>query len=150
MARGRTPGLMTLPMGQSSGLTKLEQMVEQHIAEDDLKTIVTTFVEKAKSGHEPSARFVIDYLLGGRKTPQSVTVNQFFGDGDQESHTLVGATAPEATALDQVSIYLSAAGRATPKLIAADTGLPESEVVSVLDNNPNRFHVNGKHYTLAK
>jgi len=93
---------------------------------------------------------LIEHVLGAKYTPTAITINNFHGDEEKETHVVVGHAAAEQTPLSRVSIYLSAAGQATPRLIAADTGLNETEVVRVLDSHPERFHVKGKHYTLAK
>lgn len=122
------------------------------MTEADLGEIVTAIVTKAKTGHLPSAQFVNDVLLGGNQRPQSITVNQFF-DGDRESQTLIDVeplSVQDVSYLQQVTIYLSAAGPSEPRKIAADTGLNEPLVIGLLQNNPQRFNVTGKKFSLAK
>ncbi|MFM9962230.1 MAG: hypothetical protein ACKV2Q_13535 [Planctomycetaceae bacterium] len=112
--------------------------------------IIDAFKAKAKAGHEGAARFLIDHVLGAKYTPTAVTVNHFHGDDEKETHVVFGDEATDETPLSRVSIYLSTAGQATPKLIAAETGISETEVVRVLDDHPERFYVSGAKYTLAK
>lgn len=120
------------------------------MSDDDLGEIVEAFKAKAKAGHEGAARFLFDHILGAKYTPTQITVNNFHGDGVAPERVVIGEDAVEATPLARVSIYLSATDRATPRAIAADTGLPETDVVRVLDDHPDRFNVFGSKYSLAR
>lgn len=133
-----------MPNVSSSGLSRLQAIVEKQVGAADLESIVTKFVAKAKEGDVPSAKFVVDYLLGAKHTPTSVVVNQFF-DGDGAPQAVVTQT-PE----QRICSYLSAAGEATAETISADTKLSVSQVVQVLDNRPQRFAVNGRKYSLVR
>lgn len=155
MARNQPPSL-TGPVAQTNGLARLQGIVETGITDDDLKEIVTTFKDKAKSGHEPSARFVIDYLLGAKQTPQTVVVNQFFEGDSVSGEALAAGSSPRRitsttegrSPLEKITVYLSASGAAIPSLIANETGLDETTVIRELDNHPERFIAKGREYRL--
>lgn len=151
MSRNKPPSL-TGPVAQTNGLARLQGIVESGITDDDLQQIVTAFKDKAKAGHEPSARFVIDYLLGAKQTPQTVVVNQFFeseSDGGRESASpRLVANIEGRSVLERITVYVSAAGAATPTVIASQIGVDETTVIRELDDHPERFTVRGNLYSL--
>ncbi|WP_397570627.1 hypothetical protein [Schlesneria sp. T3-172] len=134
---------------KSSGLQMLDNVLAETIKKDDLQQIVGTFVEKAKQGHIPSANFLLK-MLGADSAPQTVVVNNFADEQEpQESVRVVDAKRTRTT-LEQVTVYLSAAGEASPESIAEQLQLDVESVVQALDANPSRFAVRGNKYSLAR
>lgn len=133
-----------------TGKTRLQQMCESEIKEEDLKSIVSAFVEKAKKGDLRSAQFVNDVLLGGSCKPQQVVINQFYESDEQRSVVTVPSGAGRDDVASRVTSYLSCNPDKTPQIIAADLELDEPEVIRVLDTYTTRFHVRGNRYSLAR
>lgn len=106
----------------------LRAAVDAELKDDDLQGIVRAFVDKAKQGDEKAARFVLEYLMGGKLAPQNVTIH---------NHYEANGTAPKQTIVvdsteSRIHTYLEASGSAKPAIIAADLGLPVDAVKEAL------------------
>jgi hypothetical protein len=116
------------------------------LTDERLGGVVDNLLAKAEKGDVKA----LDYLLtiGGYKqvAPTSVTVNNFIGD-DPEPIT-VKSRVVDWGEVDQVCVFLSVSGPTTPEVISEQTKIPIPEIVRILDNNPNRFGVNGRSYFL--
>jgi len=133
---------------KSPGMRLLDEVLAEGIKKEDLKDIVGTFVTKAKEGHIPSANFLLK-MLGAESTPQTVIINNFENDVSVRPATVIDRPR-EHTALEQVTVYLTAAGPSSPTAIAGGLGIDEETVIRVLDDNPSRFAVTGSKYRLER
>lgn len=150
-ATRNTHSLAAIRESRFTGKTRLQQICESEIKEEDLKSIVSAFVQKAKNGDLRSAQFVNDVLLGGSCKPQQVVINQFYeGNEEQRSVVTVPSCAGRDDVASRVTSYLSCNPDKTPQIIAADLELDEPEVIRVLDTYTTRFHVTGNRYSLAR
>lgn len=106
-------------------------------------------MDKAKQGDERAARFVIEYLMGGKFAPTEITVHNHYGDvPSAEEQPVRTIELPQPTSRDRVFSYLEAAGSAKAAVIAADLNLPLKTVTGVL--NHKWFKKDGERYEIAR
>lgn len=143
-SNGEARKLASLPPWMES----LRAAVDAELKGDDLQGIVRAFVDKAKKGDERAARFVIEYLMGGKFAPTEVTIhNHFGGSAEAEEKPLRTVESYNPTPQDLVVNYLEAAGKAKPAVIAADVNLPLKTVTGIL--NSKRFTRDGEFYLIS-
>lgn len=117
--------------------------------------IVQAVIKKAESGDLTAVKYLFGDL---HATPPAVPVTLH-----QENHYHPAPSAHAVSHLplltdgaaserdkDRIVTFLLAAGEATPQRIATDTGLELSHVVSILDEDPKRFLVQGELYRLDR
>lgn len=125
----------------------LRDAVDAELTEEDMQGIVRAFVDKAKQGDEKAAKFVIEYLMGGKFVPQSLTINNHYGnDGPTYPGRTIEVGRPSNR--DRVYSYLEAAGPTKPAVIAADLELPLKTVTGTL--NHKWFEKTGNGFQIAR
>ena len=124
-------------------MQSLRKAVDAELKEGDLQEIVRAFIDKAKSGDDKAARFVLEYLMGGKLAPQNVTIHNHY---DVNNH-LVSQTLDVTDVEIRVRDYLEVAGQAKPHVIAADLELPVERVQAALRSDWFIGETNG--YCLA-
>lgn len=133
----KQPNVITTQQGQfPPWMQALRHAVDQNVTADDLDGIVKAFVEKAKKGDEKAARFVIDYLMGGKLAPQQVTINNHFQTDPDRKPSPVSDAIPcrEQPLKERIYVYLEAAGPTKAKKIAQELDLPLALIQPELEN----------------
>ena len=116
--------------------------VAAEIKDEDMKAIVRAFVEKAKKGDEKAAKFVIEYLMGAKHTPQQLTIENHYHGVDPDAPRAVTDQTPLSDR-ERIQMYLEAAGTSKPAVIAADLNLPFRTVTGILNHKSFRQTVDG-------
>jgi len=123
-------------------MAELRSAVDAEITEEDTKAIVRAFVDKAKNGDERAAKFVLEYLMGGKFTPQSVEIHNHYGEPRP-----IEVEPRELSARERIYAYLQASGPTKAAVIAADLDMPLKTVTGTL--NHSWFKRNGQTAEIA-
>lgn len=118
---------------------RLSAIIEARLTDQSLARIVDNMVYKAECGDLSSAEFILN-LIGDRSHHQSLPA----------TNAVNQRPASDSPPIEKITTYLTHAGPTIPSILAYELDIPEPEIVKILDNNPQRFSVSGREYSVKK